>query len=201
MLCSYLCQCFAALDTLPGPCLQFEFDLIKGTASRRWSKLCRECTEPDLHSRLPRRSVVQHGSPPRPLARVAVGNSSLCPVEDTKASSVPGRALKQEQTTSYSMQVLFSTNGCAVSQGCDYKAEETRSCCLLINIWLVRQPKSPLYMLNFGSAGHAGLAASCCGVHSAPWLHTKQAPTCCNTQGITWLCLLINSIHLIQVLN
>lgn len=46
-------------------------------------------------------AVTQRGashSLPWPPARV-VGNGSLCPVEDTKPYSVPGRALKQEETT------------------------------------------------------------------------------------------------------
>lgn len=68
------------------------------------------------------------------------------------------RALKQEQTTCpHLMQMLLSTKGCGVSQGCDYKAEETHMLCLLITIRLVRQCKSPLYMLGFGSASHREL--------------------------------------------
>lgn len=173
MLCSYLWQCFTALESLPGPCLQFEFDLIKVAASRQWRKLSAKRTEPKLRSLPPRLSVVPRGSVPRPPARV-VGNGSLCPVEDTKPSSVSGRALKHEQTTSpYLMQMLFGTKGYAVSQGCDYEAEETHLRCQLINVRLVRQLKSRLYMLSFGSAGHAGLPASPCSVHSAPWLHGK----------------------------
>lgn len=88
---------------------------------------------------------------------------------------VPERALKQEQTTCpHLMQMLLSTKGCAVSQGCDYKAEGTHMLCLLITTRLVRQCKSPLYMLGFGSASQPQRApASPCSVHSALWLHTK----------------------------
>lgn len=55
------------------------------------------------------------------------------------------------------MQMLFSTKGCVVSQGCDYKAEGMHMLCLLITTRLVREHKSPLYMLGFGSASHRQL--------------------------------------------
>lgn len=47
--------------------------------------------------------------------------------------------------------------GCAVSQGCDYKAEGMHMLCLLITARVVRKCKSPLCELGFGSASHREL--------------------------------------------
>lgn len=116
---SGLWHCLTAWVTWPEPCLQSELDPLDVPVSQQGSRWYREGLK---------------------LAQPLHGCREGLFVSSRRYQSFPCmRASHQARTKhrSLPMQILPSTRGYAVSQGCDDKARQTHSCCLLIKVWVV----------------------------------------------------------------